>query len=123
MDSTQPTTDDDVQIIGTKTVTLPNGQVADVSHVRMHDEDVAVIDMDQDGVADIAMADLNHNGTPDEGEIVDLHTKEVISSGMSFAQSQPMQPETDPSVGSETDYESNVNDTPVADDGMEYYSI
>ncbi len=122
-DSTQPTTDDDVQIIGTKTVTLPNGQVADVSHVRMHDEDVAVIDMDQDGVADIAMADLNHNGTPDEGEIVDLHTKEVISSGMSFAQSQPMQPETDPSVGSETDYESNVNDTPVADDGMEYYSI
>ena len=122
-DSAQPASDDDVQIIGTKTVTLPNGQVADMAHVRMHDEDVAVIDMDQDGVADIAMADLNHNGNPDEGEIVDLHTKEVISTGSSFAQSQPMEPETDPSVGGETGFESNVNDAPVADEGVEYFSI
>ena len=114
-DELQEEEEADVQIIGTRTITLPNGQEADVAHARINDEDVAVIDIDRDGVGDIAMADLNNNGIPDEGEIIDLHTKEIISTG-NYAQADQVQPETDPSVGSETDFDSTADDASVIDD-------
>ena len=114
-DELQEEEEADVQIIGTRTITLPNGQEADVAHARINDEDVAVIDIDRDGVGDIAMADLNNNGIPDEGEIIDLHTKEIISTG-NYAQADQVQPETDPSVGSETDSDPAADDASLIDD-------
>ena len=66
-----------------------------MAHARINDEDVAVIDIDRDGVGDIAMADLNNNGIPDEGEIIDLHTKEIISTG-NYAQADQVQPDATP---------------------------
>ncbi len=109
--------DDDVQILGVKTVTLPNGEVVDMAHVRHYNEDVAIIDFDQDGIGDVAMADLNHNGIPDEGEIVDLHTKQVISVGRANAHEEDIQPETDPSVSVEADYGNGADDSFITDDG------
>lgn len=108
--------DVDVQIIGSKTVTLPNGQVVDMTHARIKDEDVAIIDVDQDGIGDIAMADLNHNGIPDEGEIIDLNTKQVISAGKSYEQAEDIHPETDPSVNIETEFDTTTDDSFITDD-------
>ena len=40
---------------------------------------VTIVDLDNDNVADVIMSDINHNGLPDEGEIIDLNTGEAIA--------------------------------------------
>lgn len=71
--------DDDVRVVGFGEVQLNNGQNVTVQELDVNGQRVAVIDLDQDGVADIAMTDLNHNQQMDEGEVIDLHTGEALS--------------------------------------------
>ena len=71
--------DEDVRIIGVGDVVLDNGKAVTVQELDVNGQRVAVIDIDQDGAADIAMSDLNHNQQADDGEIVDLHTGESYS--------------------------------------------
>lgn len=71
--------DDDVRVLGYGEVTLDNGQNVTVQELDMNGQRVAVVDVDQDGVADLAMTDLNHNQQMDEGEVIDLHTGEAVS--------------------------------------------
>ena len=71
--------DDDVRVIGYGDVDLANGRSVTVEELEINGQRVAVIDVDQDGVGDIAMSDLNGNNQADEGEIIDLHTGDVIS--------------------------------------------
>ncbi len=71
--------DDDVRVVGFGEVQLNNGQNVTVQELDVNGQRVAVIDIDQDGVADIAMTDLNHNQQMDEGEVIDLHTGEALS--------------------------------------------
>ena len=71
--------DEDVRVIGFGEVTLNNGRNVTVQEVELNGQRVAVIDLDQDGTADIAMSDLNHNRQMDEGEVIDLHTGEPLS--------------------------------------------
>lgn len=71
--------DDDVRIIGYGDIDLANGNSVTVEELMINGQRVAVIDLDKDGVGDIAMSDLNHNNRADEGEIIDLHTGDVLS--------------------------------------------
>lgn len=71
--------DDDVRVLGYGEVTLDNGQNVTVQELDMNGQRVAVVDVDQDGVADLAMSDLNQNQQMDEGEVIDLHTGEAVS--------------------------------------------
>lgn len=71
--------DNDVRVVGFGHVQMPNGQYVAVEELDMNGQRVAVIDVDNDGVPDIAMSDLNHNQQADEGEIIDLHTGEALS--------------------------------------------
>ena len=71
--------DEDVRVVGFGEVTLENGQNVTVQETDYNGQRVAVIDVDQDGEADFAMSDLNHNNQMDEGEVIDLHTGESIS--------------------------------------------
>lgn len=71
--------DDDVRVVGFGEITLDNGRNVTVQEMDYNGQRVAVIDVDQDGEADIAMSDLNHNNQMDEGEVIDLHTGENIS--------------------------------------------
>lgn len=71
--------DDDVRIVGYGDVALADGNSVTVEELMINGQRVAVIDIDQDGVGDIAMSDLNHNNRPDEGEVIDLHTGDVLS--------------------------------------------
>lgn len=73
------TGDDDVRVIGYGDIDLANGNSVTVEELEINGQRVAVIDMDKDGVGDIAMSDLNHNQHADEGEIIDLHTGDVLS--------------------------------------------
>ena len=70
--------DDDVRVVGFGDVPLPNGQVVTVEELDINGQRVAVIDVDHDGEADLAMMDINHNHQIDEGEVIDLHTGEAL---------------------------------------------
>ena len=71
--------DDDVRVLGYGDVTLDNGRTVTVEELEVNGQRVAVIDVDQDGEADLAMTDLNNNQQMDEGEVIDLHTGEAVS--------------------------------------------
>jgi hypothetical protein len=75
----QDADDDDVRVIGYGDVDLANGRSVTVEELEINGQRVAVIDIDQDGVGDIAMSDLNKNNQADEGEVIDLHTGNTIS--------------------------------------------
>lgn len=70
--------EDDVRIIGYGDMDLADGSSVTVEELEINGQRVAVIDVDKDGVGDFAMSDLNHNNRPDEGEVIDLHTGDVI---------------------------------------------
>lgn len=76
---TEASGDDDVRVVGYGEVTLDNGQNITVEELDVNGQRVAVIDVDQDGEADLAMSDLNQNRQMDEGEVIDLHTGEALS--------------------------------------------
>lgn len=71
--------DDDVRVLGYGDVALANGQNVTVEELNINGQRVAVVDVDQDGVADLGMSDINHNQQMDEGEVIDLHTGEAVS--------------------------------------------
>lgn len=71
--------DDDVRVLGYGDVTLDNGRTVTVEELEVNGQRVAVIDVDQDGEADLAMTDLNNNQQMDEGEVIDLHTGEAVN--------------------------------------------
>ena len=79
-----PPVDDDVRIISQQRMEMEDGTPVDVAHIQKNGEDVAIIDIDLDGEYDIVIADLNDNGIPEEGEIIDMHTSQVISIGSTF---------------------------------------
>lgn len=71
--------DDDVRVVGFGHVQLPDGNYVAVEELDINGQRVAVVDVDNDGVGDIAMSDFNHNQQADEGEIIDLHTGEALA--------------------------------------------
>lgn len=77
--SDTPTDDNDVRILGYGDVQLANGEIVTIEDIELNGQRVRIIDMDKDGVADLAMSDLNNNQQPDEGEVIDLHTGETLS--------------------------------------------
>lgn len=68
-----------VRVIGYENIEMIDGHSVVMQELDVSGQRVALIDVDQDGVADLAMTDLNHNNEMDEGEVIDLHTGEVIS--------------------------------------------
>ena len=71
--------DDDVRVLGYGDIDLDDGRSFTVEELDINGQRVAIIDVDKDGVGDFAMSDLNHNQRADEGEVIDLHTGDVIS--------------------------------------------
>ena len=71
--------DDDVRVLGYGDVALENGRTITVEELNINGQRVAVIDVDKDGEADLALSDLNQNRQMDEGEVIDLHTGEAVS--------------------------------------------
>lgn len=73
------TDDDDVRVIGYGDIDVADNRSISVEELEINGQRVAIIDVDKDGVGDFAMSDLNHNQLADEGEVIDLHTGDVIS--------------------------------------------
>lgn len=52
-------------------------------------QEVSVVDFDQDGTPDVAICDVNGNGSIDVGEAIDLHTGQVITpNGSDYANTE-----------------------------------
>lgn len=66
--------DTDVQLVSTRKLDLENGFYADAALYKVNGEDVVVVDVDNDDKWDVAIADLNHNGTIEQDEVIDLQT-------------------------------------------------
>ncbi len=64
--------DDDVQIVGVEEVTLADGSVATMATTNVEGHEVYMVDVDHDGVFDVAAMDANANGQLEEGELMDI---------------------------------------------------
>lgn len=64
--------DDDVQIVGVEEVTLADGSVATMATTHVDGHEVYMVDVDHDGVFDVAAMDANANGQLEEGELMDI---------------------------------------------------
>ena len=61
------------------TSTEVDGAPVDVYGATVHGHDAYILDVEQDGDPDIAMIDLNDDREFTEGEVVDMHTGQLIS--------------------------------------------
>lgn len=68
----KPVTEVEVEVLSYETVTVENGNQMDVAVVRMDGQEVAFIDVDMDGVADVYVMDANGNNTLEEEEFVPI---------------------------------------------------
>lgn len=109
---TQP--DNQIEVLHYETVNNPDGSQADVAVVSVGGETAVVVDIDQDGTADVLAADLNHNNQLEENEIVDLSENPIPMQPLAEAAGAGMaQPEPDAPLladnGPAPDYVNNAN--------------
>jgi hypothetical protein len=69
--------DDDVSIVGVEEVTLADGSTATLAQANVNGHDVYMVDVDQDGVFDVAAMDANNNGQVDDNEIMDISAQGI----------------------------------------------
>lgn len=62
----------EVHFLGVEQHQTEDGIVINVGRMTIDSEDVAVIDMDDDRVFDVAVSDSNHNGELEDNEIIDI---------------------------------------------------
>jgi hypothetical protein len=59
-------------VIAYETVQVDNGQIIDVATINADGQLIHVVDADKDGMADVAVSDLNNNGQLDANEVEDI---------------------------------------------------
>mgnify|MGYP000069590802 CR=1 FL=1 len=79
----------DVHLVNAGEVQLADGSMATVGVFDVNGQEVSVVDFDQDGTPDVAICDVNSNGSIDVGEAIDLHTGQVITpNGSDYANTE-----------------------------------
>ena len=102
--------DDDVQIVGVEEVTLADGSVATMATTNVDGHEVYMVDVDHDGVFDVAAMDANANGQLEEGELMDISEHNIHVASVSNTHSTVSEPVTaseenipDPDMGCDPD--------------------
>lgn len=96
-----PAHDNEVNVIAVQHDVDMQGETVDLAVVEMNDQRVMLIDANQNGEVDLAIADANNNGSIDEGEIQDV---------------------TDAHISMPTEDDITGNMTASVDDGQTDYS-
>lgn len=78
----------EVHVLGVERMQTDDGSYINVGRARIQDEDVALVDLDDDMVFDVRVADLNHNKVIDEGEVVDISDAQITVTDFAAAAMQ-----------------------------------
>lgn len=109
-----PQPEPSIEVLHYETVSNPDGSQSDVAVVSIDGETAVVVDIDQDGTADVLAADLNHNNQLEENELVDLSANPIPMQPLAEAAGTHPDPNTLLMADNEPlpDY---VNDAPAGD--------
>jgi len=67
----------EVHFLGVESVQTNDGETINVGRMSVDDVDVAVVDMDNDMVFDVLVADRNQNGQIEDDEVVDISSRQM----------------------------------------------
>lgn len=105
----------EVHFLGVDQVQTNSGQTMNVGHMTIAEEEVALVDMDNDMIFDIAVSDHNHNDQIDEGEVIDISDRQLTVTDFALAAEQ----ENGNVESTQTDFVSNPQDQ-LAEDMPDY---
>lgn len=81
--------DDDVQIVGVEEVRLADGSTATMATTNVQGHEVYMVDVDHDGIFDVAAMDANGNGQLEENELMDISQHNIDVASVSNAAPAP----------------------------------
>lgn len=105
----------EVHFLGVDQVQTEGGQTINVGHMTIAQEEVALVDMDNDMIFDVAVSDRNHNEQIDEGEVIDISDRQLSVTDFALAAEQENQSE----MTAHPEFASNPQDQ-LAEDMPDY---
>lgn len=99
----------EVQVLGVYEIQGDNGQMMQAAFLTNGEEVAAVVDVDNDGVADVLLVDENHNQQIDEGEVYDLRIQMADYQQTYLTQQEQMQQEQENFAHNTYDEQSDYN--------------
>ena len=73
----EPQPEPEVEVLGYETIQNNDGSLMDVALVRVDGQEVAFIDGDMDGMADVYVLDMNGNGILEEEEFIPIRDQSL----------------------------------------------
>jgi len=70
-------TEPEVHIIGQERIQTDEGGYINVGRMRINDQDVALVDLDDDMIYDVSVSDRNQNGEIEEDEVQDISEAQI----------------------------------------------
>lgn len=110
-----PTPEPEVQVVGYETVDNVDGTQSDVAYLMVNNTPVAIVDIDQDGLADAMLADSNMNGQLEDNEIVDISNENIAMSPLQDLAEEADSAGTDDYYADNTNLPDYTNDADVTD--------
>jgi len=105
----------EVHFLGVDQVQTDGGQTINVGHMTIAEEEVALVDMDNDMIFDVAVSDRNHNEQIDEEEVIDISDRQLSVTDFALAAEQENQSE----ITAQPEFASNPQDQ-LAEDMPDY---
>lgn len=110
-----PAPEPEVQVVGYETVDNVDGTQSDVAYMMVNNTPVAIVDIDQDGLADAMLADSNMNGQLEDNEIVDISNENIAMSPLQDLAEEADSAGTDDYYADNTNLPDYTNDADVTD--------
>lgn len=110
-----PAPEPEVQVVGYETVDNVDGTQSDVAYLMVNNTPVAIVDIDQDGLADAMLADSNMNGQLEDNEIVDISNENIAMSPLQDLAEEADSAGTDDYYADNTNLPDYTNDADVTD--------
>lgn len=115
-ESPKPNEDEpEVHFLGVEQMQAESGQTMNVGHMVVGSQEVALVDVDDNMVFDVALSDRNDNGQIDDDEVVDISDQQL--SVTDFALASAMQESTNPV---QPEIASNSQQDHIAEDMPDY---
>ena len=81
----KPDDEPEVHFLGVESMQTNDGSTINVGHMTIADQEVAVVDLDNDMVFDVAVSDRNQNNQIDDDEVIDISSRELTVTDFALA--------------------------------------